>query len=140
LARFRARKNHIAIVLDEYGGTAGVVTLEDLLEEIVGEISDPFDDEPEIKPLPDGTFSVDGLSLIDEINEHFQLSLSDPNYDTIAGYILGQLGRMAQIGDVLTIEGATLRVTAMDGLRIDRISISPAVMEEDLPSDEQLDE
>lgn len=140
LARFRARKNHIAIVLDEYGGTAGVVTLEDLLEEIVGEISDPFDDEPEIKPLPDGTFSVDGLSLIDEVNEHFQLTLSDPNYDTIAGYILGQLGRMAQIGDVLTVDGATLRVTAMDGLRIDRISISPAAMEVDLPSNEQLDE
>lgn len=136
LNRFRARKRHIGIVLDEYGGTAGVVTLEDLLEEIVGEVSDPFDDEPEITSLPDGSSSVDGLTLIDEVNEHFNLDLSDPNYDTIAGYILGQLGRMAQIGDVLTVDGATLRITAMDGLRIARISILPAKMEADRPSDE----
>lgn len=129
LNRFRARKRHIAIVLDEYGGTAGVVTLEDLLEEIVGEVSDPFDAEPEINPLPDGSSSVDGLTLIDEVNEHFDLNLSDPNYDTIAGYILGQLGRMAQVGDVLTVDGVTLRVTAMDGLRIARISLLPAESE-----------
>jgi CBS domain containing-hemolysin-like protein len=140
LNRFRARKRHIGIVLDEYGGTAGVVTLEDLLEEIVGEVSDPFDDEPEITPMPDGSSSVDGLTLIDEVNEHFTLDLSDPNYDTIAGYILGQLGRMAQIGDVLTVDGATLRITAMDGLRIARISILPAKMEADRPSDEPMDD
>lgn len=140
LNRFRVRKRHMAIVLDEYGGTAGVVTLEDLLEEIVGEVSDPFDDEPEISPLPDGSTSVDGLTLIDEVNEHFDFDLSDPNYDTIAGYILGQLGRMAQVGDVITIEGTTLRVTAMDGLRIARISILPSEVEEAHPSDEDKDE
>jgi CBS domain containing-hemolysin-like protein len=140
LNRFRARKRHIAIVLDEYGGTAGVVTLEDLLEEIVGEVSDPFDDEPEISPLPDGSSSVDGLTLIDEVNEHFKFDLSDPNYDTIAGYILGQLGRMAQIGDVVSVDGGTLRVTAMDGLRIARISILPAEVDPVRPVDETQDE
>jgi CBS domain containing-hemolysin-like protein len=140
LNRFRARKRHIAIVLDEYGGTAGVVTLEDLLEEIVGEVSDPFDDEPEITSLPDGSSSVVGLTLIDEVNEHFNLNLSDRNYDTIAGYILGQLGRMAQIGDVLTVDGATLKVTAMDGLRIARITILPAKTGADRPSDEPADD
>ena len=139
LNRFRARKRHLAIVLDEYGGTAGVVTLEDLLEEIVGEVSDPFDDEPEIKDLPDGSSSVDGLTLIDEVNEYFNLNLNDPNYDTIAGYILGQLGRMAKIGDVFSIDGATLRVTAMDGLRIARISILPTEMGFDPQSDDAMD-
>jgi CBS domain containing-hemolysin-like protein len=125
LSRFRMSRRHIAIVLDEYGGTAGVVTLEDLLEEIVGEVSDPFDDEPEIKPMGDGTASIDGLTLIDEVNEHFQLDLSDTNYDTIAGFILGQLGRMAQVGDTVQADGATLEITAMDGLRIARISLTP---------------
>jgi CBS domain containing-hemolysin-like protein len=139
LNRFRARKRHLAIVLDEYGGTAGVVTLEDLLEEIVGEVSDPFDDEPEIKDLPDGSSSVDGLTLIDEVNKYFNLNLNDPNYDTIAGYILGQLGRMAKIGDVFSIDGATLRVTAMDGLRIARISILPTEMGFDPQSDDAMD-
>ncbi len=140
LNRFRARKRHLAIVLDEYGGTAGVVTLEDLLEEIVGEVSDPFDDEPEIKDLPDGSSSVDGLTLIYEVNKYFDLNLNDPIYDTIAGYILGQLGRMAKIGDVITIDGTTLRITAMDGLRIARISILPTEMGFDPQSDDAMDE
>jgi CBS domain containing-hemolysin-like protein len=140
LNRFRVRKRHIAIVLDEYGGTAGVVTLEDLLEEIVGEVSDPFDDEPEISPLPDGSSSVDGLTLIDEVNEHFNFDLSDPNYDTIAGYILGQLGRMAQVGDAISIDGAMMRVTAMDGLRVARISILPNELEPVRSADETQDE
>jgi CBS domain containing-hemolysin-like protein len=124
LNRFRARRRHIAIVLDEYGGTAGVVTLEDLLEEIVGEVSDPFDDEPEIQQLPDGSSSIDGLTLIDEVNEHFNISLSDPHYDTLAGFMLGKLGRMAQVGDTIHTDGVKLRVTAMDGLRIARVSLS----------------
>jgi CBS domain containing-hemolysin-like protein len=124
LNRFRARKRHIAIVLDEYGGTAGVVTLEDLLEEIVGEVSDPFDDEPEIQGLPDGSSSIDGLTLIDEVNEHFNLQLTDNDYDTIAGYVLGQLGRMAQVGDVIHADGAELRITTMDGLRIERLTLT----------------
>lgn len=134
LNRFRARKRHIAIVLDEYGGTAGVVTLEDLLEEIVGEVSDPFDDEPEIKGLPDGTSSIGGLTLIDEVNEHFNLQLTDSDYDTIAGYVLGRLGRMAQVGDVILADGAELRITTMDGLRIERLTLKQHnVPEEDPP-------
>ncbi len=125
LNRFRMHKQHIAIVLDEYGGTAGIVTLEDLLEEIIGEVNDPFDDEPDIQPLPDGSSSIDGLTLIDEVNEHFNLSLQDPNYNTIAGYILGRLGRLAQVGDSLEENGVRLRVEALDGLRIARVSLSP---------------
>ncbi|HEX9797264.1 MAG TPA: hemolysin family protein [Anaerolineales bacterium] len=125
LELFRAKRQHMAIVLDEYGGTAGVVTLEDLLEEIVGEVSDPFDNEPEIQPLADGSSLVDGLTLIEEVNEHFNLKLDDPNYDTIAGFVLGRLGRMAKIGDQVVIDGLQLRVEAMDGRRVERLSLTP---------------
>lgn len=122
---FRARQRHISIVLDEYGGTAGIVTLEDLLEEIVGEVSDPFDNERDIQPLPDGSAVVDGLILIEDVNEHFNLQLVDPYYDTIAGFVLGRLERLAQVGDVVATEQVRLRVEAMDSFRIARISILP---------------
>lgn len=125
LKRFRTRQQHLAIVLDEYGGTAGVATLEDLLEEIVGEVSDPFDAEPEIQAMSDGSSLIDGLSLIDEVNDHFGLNLANPDYDTIAGFVLGKLGRLAQVGDSIEVEGVTLRVEAMDGRRVARVSLSP---------------
>lgn len=137
LERFRLRHQHIAIVLDEYGGTAGVVTLEDVLEEIVGEVSDRIDEVPDIQLREDGTTLVDGLTLIDEINEHLGLHLADPNYDTIAGFVLGRLGRMAHVGDRVTVDGIQLRVEAMDGRRIDRISLTlppaPGQRESSLP-------
>ena len=125
LKRFRTRQQHLAIVLDEYGGTAGVVTLEDLLEEIVGEVSDPFDAEPEIQAMADGSSLIDGLTLIDEVNDHFGLTLANPHYDTIAGFILGKLGRLAQVSDSVEVDGATLRVEAMDGRRVARVSLTP---------------
>ena len=126
LREFRIRRMHIAIVLDEYGGTAGLVTLEDLLEEIIGEISDPFDrGGPDVQPQPDGSALLDGLMLIDEVNEHFGLSLSDPNYDTIAGYILGKLNRIPKVGDVIEVpdQSLSLKVVSMDHLRIAQVSI-----------------
>lgn len=127
LHKFRTHRQHIAIVMDEYGGTAGLVTLEDLLEEIVGEVSDPFDaSTPEIQPLSDGTWSVDGLALIDEVNAALGLYLRDEHYDTIAGYVLGRLDRIPAVGDVVEGEGARLRVEAMDGLRIARLIVATA--------------
>jgi putative hemolysin len=134
LERFRLRHQHIAIVLDEYGGTAGVVTLEDLIEEIVGEVSDPFDAEPDFQSLEDGTTLVDGLTLIEDINERLNLNLEDPDYDTIAGYVLGRLGRMAEEGDMVVSDGVQLRVEALDGRRIDRISITPLAPAGTLPT------
>lgn len=138
LALFRTRQQHIAIVLDEYGGTAGVVTLSDLLEEIVGEVNDPFADEPDILALPDGSALVDGLTPIDEVNEHFSLMLTDPHYDTLAGFMLGKLERLAQVGDKVIVDGVRLQVEAMDGLRIARISLSiwPPPAEKTHPPDE----
>lgn len=125
LIQFRARRTHIAIVLDEFGGTAGLVTLEDVLEEIVGDVQGPFDDALPIQTQPDGTALIDGLTLIEEINEYFGLHLSDPNYDTIAGFILGKLGRIPKTGDMVEdVENqVTLRVESMDRLRIDRIAM-----------------
>jgi len=127
LYQFRARRQHIAIVLDEYGGTAGLVTLEDLMEEIIGEVSDIFDATlPSIQHLPDGTAIIDGLTLIEDINNHFGLNLYDENYDTIAGYLLGKLNRIPKIGDSFedSDAGIRLKVEAMDRLRISKLSLS----------------
>ncbi len=141
LIRFRDRRQHIAIVLDEYGGTAGLVTLEDLLEEIVGEVSDPFDpDLAEILARPDGTYLIEGLVLIADVNEYLLLDLHDPAYDTIAGYMLGKLGRIPQVGDQIEIAGVRLKVEKMDALRIDRIVLTrlpePPDSDEELEKDE----
>lgn len=126
LQKFRANRQHIAIVLDEYGGTAGLVTLEDLLEEIVGEVSDPFDiAKPEFQTLPDGSILVDGLTQIEEVNDQLGLHLQDPHYDTIAGYMLGRLGRIPHLKDAVDGEGIRLQVESMDGLRIARLRLTP---------------
>ncbi len=124
LVHMRSRHQHLAITLDEYGGTAGLVTLEDLLEEIVGDVRDPFDSSPPpIQMLADGSALVDGMTMIEAINEQFSLNLYDPNYDTIAGYVLGRLSRIAQVGDVVEDpdHSICLKVESLDGLRIARI-------------------
>ena len=124
LQQFRIARQHIAIVLDEYGGTAGLVTLEDLLEEIVGEVSDPFDaSTPEIQVLSDGSAMVEGLALTVDVNQELGTVLFDPHYDTIAGYMLGKLGRIPQLHDEIESDGVRLRVEAMDCMRIDRLSL-----------------
>jgi magnesium and cobalt exporter, CNNM family len=124
LHQFRYNRQHIAIVLDEYGGTAGLVTLEDLLEEIVGEVSDQFDaSTPEIQDLPDGSYLIDGLTLIEVVNQQLDLNLTDPHYDTIAGYFLGKLGHIPKIGDNIKSGGVQLRVESMDGLRISQLKL-----------------
>jgi CBS domain containing-hemolysin-like protein len=124
LQQFRSRRVHLAIVLDEFGGTSGLVTLEDVLEEIVGEVQDPFDAEPPpFRPQPDGSVLVDGMVTIDEFNEYFGLNLSDPDYDTIAGYILGKLGRIPSEGDTVEENHLRLKVEKMERLRIALISV-----------------
>jgi CBS domain containing-hemolysin-like protein len=129
LAQFQSRRQQIAIVLDEFGGTAGLVTLEDIIEEIIGDMADQFDSSvaPEIQRLKDGTASIAGLMNIAEFNHEFGLALVDENYDTLGGYVMGQLERIPVVGDkVLLPNGATLRVEAMDGRRVERISLLPA--------------
>jgi CBS domain containing-hemolysin-like protein len=124
LADFKRLKEHMAVVLDEYGGTAGVVTMEDLLEEIVGEILDEYD-EPE---LPDrrGAGSevlIAGSMNIGEMNERFGLEVPDDEYTTIGGYVFGALGRLPVVGDRVTASHAVFTVRAMDGRRVETLAV-----------------
>ena len=126
LRHFRVGRKHIAIVLDEFGGTAGLVTLEDLLEEIVGDVQDPFEEDQQlIAELPDGSALIEGKALIEEVNEYFNLQLLDSDYDTLAGYMLGKLGRIPMEGDVAYDwdQGVHLTVEKMDRMRIAQITL-----------------
>jgi CBS domain containing-hemolysin-like protein len=124
LKQFRHKRQHLAIVLDEYGGTSGLITLDDLMEQIVGKVGDAFDKSaPPIQRLPDGSVLIDGLTHIEDVNDVLGLDLADEHYDTIAGYVLGRLGRMARVGDAIESDGVRLKVEALDGLRIARLSL-----------------
>ncbi len=134
LRQFRDNRQHIGIVLDEYGGTAGLVTLEDLLEEIVGEVGDVFDPgSPVIQKQADGSILIDGMAQIEEVNAQLGLDLQDPDYDTIAGFVLGRLKRMAKVGDEVEQNSVKIRVEVMDDLRIAQISLTrlPSALDAD---------
>ena len=125
LQEFRKTNNHFAIVVDEYGGTAGICTLEDLLEEIVGEIEDEFDvSEVQIVQIDDETYHVDGMFPIDEFNARFGAELPDDDYHTLAGFVFGQLGRAPQPGDDVTFDGMRFDVLEVDGNRIERVAVN----------------
>lgn len=124
LRQMRRHRTHQAIVIDEYGGTAGLVTFERVMERIVGVLGGDFGTPAStIKQLPDGSAEVDGLALVVDINERFALGIDEGTYSTIGGYILGRLGRRPKIGDTVEIGGRTLRVEALDGLRVARVRI-----------------
>jgi CBS domain containing-hemolysin-like protein len=124
LADFKRRKEHLAIVLDEYGGTAGMVTMEDLLEEIVGEILDEYDDPLAVTPeAASGARLVPGDANINELNEELGLEIPDDDYTTVGGFVFGQLGRLPVVGDRVTAVGAQFIVRAMDGRRVKSLSV-----------------
>ena len=117
LRDFRANRNHMAIVVDEYGGVAGLITIEDVLEQIVGDIEDEYDfdeDADAIVAEPDGRYRVKALAEIAAINSTFGTSLSDAEFDTIGGLITDQLGRVPKRGDVLEIDGLRFEVLRAD--------------------------
>ena len=128
LQQFRLTRESLAVVLDEYGGTAGVATLGDLTEKIIGEITDVSRGEkPSIQLTSDGAV-INGLTSIGDVNDEFDLNLSDANYDTIGGFVMGQLGRIPKVGDEVTVlqeAGASLlfRVEDMDKLRVSRVRL-----------------
>jgi CBS domain containing-hemolysin-like protein len=125
LYEMQRQRSHMAVVVDEFGGTAGIVTIEDLVEEIVGEIQDEDEVEaPEIEETPSGEILLNGSFPVYELNERFRLKLPEQDYTTIAGYVLGRLGRIARAGDEVTFPGGRLRVLKMDGRRIDRLALS----------------
>ena len=127
LADFKRRKEHLAIVLDEFGGTAGMVTMEDLLEEIVGEILDEYDDAMTSTfktQRPDGTRLVRGDANINELNTEMGLAIPDEDFTTVGGYVFGLLGRLPVAGDTATGSGAQFTVLEMDGRRIKVLSVA----------------
>ena len=127
LREMQKKKAHMAIVVDEYGGVAGLVTLEDLLEEIVGEIQDEYDTEEErVQRLKDGSLSVDATMSIHDLREDYGIRLpEDLPYDTLAGFILDELARIPVGGETVSYENQTFTVTKVEGHRIARVKITP---------------
>jgi putative hemolysin len=124
LSELRRTNQHMAIVIDEYGSTEGIVTMEDLLEEIVGEIEDEFDLPDEtVERIDDDTIRIDGTFPIDDFNERFGCGLPQDDYHTIAGFVFGQLGRAAEPGDAVTHDGLVFTVDSVEGQRIDRLTV-----------------
>jgi putative hemolysin len=126
LAEFKRTKQHMAIVIDEYGSMEGIVTLEDLLEEIVGEITDEFDDpeEESIERIDDDTVRIDGTMSIDDFNDRFDIELPDADYHTVAGFVFGALDRTAEPGDEVTHDGTVFHVDEVEGQRIVRLTVT----------------
>jgi CBS domain containing-hemolysin-like protein len=130
LREMQADKFHMAIVIDEYGSTAGLVTLEDLIEELVGEIVDEFDLEgPRVEPLPGGDVRVDARMPVDEVNELLSLELPEGDWDTVGGLLFSRLGHVPSEGEVLDVDGHSLRAERVVGRRVGRVRISARPVE-----------
>jgi magnesium and cobalt transporter len=129
LKEFRGNRNHLAIVVDEYGGVAGLITIEDVIEQIIGEIDDEFDveDDQNIRPQGERVFTVRGGTRIDEFNEHFGTTLADAEFDTIAGLVMQQFGRVPRRGESVSIGAHEFQVLRTDRRRIEslRVVVAP---------------
>jgi putative hemolysin len=124
LAEFRNKNQHMAVVVDEYGAMQGIVTLEDLLEEIVGDIEDEFDlPDESVEHIDDTHVRIDGTFPIDDFNERFQTAIEGEDYHTMAGYVFGLLGRAPEVGDEVATDGLLLHVVEIEGSRIQRLEV-----------------
>jgi CBS domain containing-hemolysin-like protein len=125
LTELQEQKVHMAIVVDEYGGTAGLVTIEDILEEIVGEIQDEYDrEEATIQRLTDTEAVLDARVSVDALNEMFNLEIASEDFDTLGGFVYHELGRMPAPGDEVHSNGITLRVLSILGRRIKKVRVT----------------
>jgi len=130
LKEFQAACDHIAIVIDEYGGTSGLVTIEDLIEEIVGEIQDEYDHKEEwLMKQPDGSFLVDGRLNIEEFEEYFDIEVPREKFDTISGYIVEQSGRVPLVGEQIQIGDFDMLIEQGDQRAIRQIRIIPVAQQ-----------
>ena len=129
LREFRANHNHMAVVIDEYGGVAGLVTIEDVLEQIVGDIEDEHDVEEDsyVKPLPSGDFLVKALTPIDSFNESFDTQFSDDEFDTVGGLVMSAFGHLPKRNEVTEIGEFRFRVLNADSRRIHLLRLTPLV-------------
>jgi putative hemolysin len=124
LAEFRKQNQHMAVVVDEYGAMQGIVTLEDLLEEIVGEIEDEFDlPDESVERIDDTHIRIDGTFPIDDFNEQFGTHIDVEDYHTMAGMVFGQIGHAPEVGDEVTVDGIVLHVIEIEGSRIQRLEV-----------------
>jgi magnesium and cobalt transporter len=126
LAEFRESRNHMAVVVDEYGGVSGLATIEDVLEQIVGEIDDEHDADsaPPIQPQDGGKFVVQALTRIEEFNEFFNTEISDADYDTIGGLVMHELGRLPRRGEQLEYAGLRFKVLRGDRRRLHTLEVT----------------
>jgi putative hemolysin len=126
LSEMRREGHHLAIVVDEYGGTAGIVTLEDLVEELIGDIRDEYDvEDAQARRLHGGAFEVDGLLNIDDFADETGVELPEGPYETVAGYLMAVLGHLPQVGEMTMVGGHRLSVTEVDGRRVARVRVTP---------------
>jgi putative hemolysin len=124
LAEFRKQNQHMAVVVDEYGAMQGIVTLEDLLEEIVGEIEDEFDlPDESVERLDDRHIRIDGTFPIDDFNDQFGTEIDAEDYHTMAGMVFGEIGHAPEVGDEVTVDGIMLKVVEIEGSRIQRLEV-----------------
>jgi len=140
LREFQTSRNHMAIVVDEYGGVAGLVTIEDVLEQIVGEIEDEHDVDDEesfILPAGDGRFSVRALTPIEDFNEHFKTEFSDEEFDTIAGLVLNAFGRMPKRGEYVDLNELRFTVQRADNRRVYLVEVGPVPAESETDSGDE---
>ena len=134
MSEMRRSGDHLAVVVDEYGGTAGIVTLEDLIEELIGEIHDEYDVvDDETRRLRGGDMEVDGLLNLDDFAESTGHELPDGPYETVAGCLMSRLGRLPRNGDAVEVDSVRLKVTKMDGRRVARVRVTPL----DAPDDSE---
>lgn len=131
LSLMQQRHVQMVLVADEYGGTAGLITMEDLVEEIVGEIQDEHEAEepPDILQLSAGCYEFDGMVLLDDIADMLPLSFGDPEEDTIGGYVFGLLGRKPEVGDEVRIGGYAFKILKTEGFRVVRVQATPLAEE-----------
>ncbi len=128
LSEMRRERAHLAIVVDEYGGTAGIVTLEDLVEELIGDIRDEYDlEQDQATKLPAGEVEVDGLLNLDEFREQTGIELPEGPYETVAGYVLAALGHLPSVGNSVQVAAHTIAVTELDSRRIARLRVTANV-------------
>jgi len=124
LAAMRRRGVREALVIDEYGTTAGLATFESLMERIVGDLGAASSGRGRITVRPDGSADIDGLALVGDVNAQFGLHIDETTYTTVGGYVLGRLGRRARVGETIDVDGRTMRVDALDGLRVAKVWVS----------------
>ncbi|MEU4829741.1 hemolysin family protein [Streptosporangium sp. NPDC023615] len=133
LSEMRKEGHHLAIVVDEYGGTAGIVTLEDLVEELIGDIRDEHDVEDEHVALPAGEAELEGLATLDEVASSTGVRLPDGPYETLGGFLMSSLGHLPVLGERVEVSGFDLTVTEMDGRRVSRVRIKRNAPRQDVP-------